>query len=173
MPLPTYEQSEKYEKEGVLEVGDRDRYEGTVRIITRQCEQPAGTLADFTIFFLVCLLFSWVGYIFACCLAISIAAQSGAAAGLGLSLVIKTIVVEFQPAYLTNMVHGMCSDDTYYYNSTDEMESSDWDACSKRAYSFLRLMFWIIGFLGLFLFARGLSVYFRTRPQRIVNNSNA
>ena len=40
------------QKEGVLEVGDRDRYEGTVRIITRQCEQPAGTLADFTIFFL-------------------------------------------------------------------------------------------------------------------------
>ena len=40
------------QKDGVLEVGNRDRYEGTVRIISRQCEQPAGTLADFTIFFL-------------------------------------------------------------------------------------------------------------------------
>ena len=44
--------------------------------------------------YVVCLLFSWVGYIFACCLAVTIAAQSGAASGLGLSLIIKTIFVE-------------------------------------------------------------------------------
>lgn len=44
--------------------------------------------------FSACTLLSWVGYLFACCLATSIAAQSGAAAGLGMSLIIKTIVVE-------------------------------------------------------------------------------
>ena len=46
------------------------------------------------LFPLVCVLFSWIGYIVSCCLASSVAAQAGAAAGLGLSLVIKTILVE-------------------------------------------------------------------------------
>ena len=54
-------------------------------------------LSGFRIFFLifiVCFFFSWLGYLLSCCLATTLAAQSGAAAGLGLSLVFKTIFVE-------------------------------------------------------------------------------
>jgi hypothetical protein len=141
--------------------------EGSVRIVSSQpVNRDAGSFCEFTVFFFVCFLFSWVGYLVSCCFATSLAAQSGAAAGLGLSLVAKTIFVEFQPSYLTGAVHSMCYDEYYLYDGTGTHE---WTDCGKRYYSFVRLFFWILGFLGLFLFARGISIFCQSRPQRVRN----
>ncbi|XP_003390596.1 PREDICTED: NEDD4 family-interacting protein 2-like [Amphimedon queenslandica] len=169
MPLPTYEQSEKFEKDGVLEIPEGP--DGTIRFVSqRRVLGESGSTCEFVVFFLVCFFFSWLGYLISCCLATTLAAQSGAAAGLGLSLVFKTIFVEFQPDYLTGAVHSLCSDDAYYYGE----DSVTWNSCAKRYYSFLRLFFWILGFMGLFMFARGISVFCQSRPRRNPNEiSNA
>lgn len=42
----------------------------------------------------VCAMFSVVGFIFTCCLATSVAAQSGALAGLGVAFISKPILFE-------------------------------------------------------------------------------
>ena len=68
-----------------------------LQVSTRQALLMTFDLLSFCVLFFcppVCVLFSWIGYIVSCCLASSVAAQAGAAAGLGLSLVIKTILVE-------------------------------------------------------------------------------
>lgn len=161
--LPTYEQSEKFEREGVLEVNDHTP-DGSVSIVLSQSEERSGSIWEFWIFFTICVLFSWIGYIVSCCLASSVAAQAGAAAGLGLSLVIKTILVEFQPVYLQSAVASvMCPDDYYLYYYYDE---DNWTQCTTQYYSVIRLLFWVMGFLGLFLFARGLAVFCQTRQPR-------
>ena len=42
----------------------------------------------------VCAIFSVVGFIFSCCLATTVAAQSGALAGLGVAFISKPILFE-------------------------------------------------------------------------------
>lgn len=42
----------------------------------------------------VCAMFSVVGFVFSCCLACSVAAQSGALAGLGVAFISKPILFE-------------------------------------------------------------------------------
>ena len=96
-----------------------NREDGTVRIVLSNQvhlhqEQSYGSGLEFILFFLGkdtvrikcvmlmvslfspsgCFFFSWFGYLIACCLASTVAAQSGAAAGLGLSLVIKVVYFE-------------------------------------------------------------------------------
>ena len=47
-----------------------------------------------THFHTVCAMFSVVGFIFSCCLATTVAAQSGALAGLGVAFISKPILFE-------------------------------------------------------------------------------
>lgn len=54
--------------------------------------------------------------------------------------------LQFQPVYLQSMVASvMCPDDYYFYYYYDE---DNWTECTTQYYSLIRLLFWVMGFLG-------------------------
>ena len=53
LPLPTYEQSEKYEKEGILELSDKEHTRSSDTVYeTIPHRSDRGTCCEFTVFFL-------------------------------------------------------------------------------------------------------------------------
>ena len=69
MPLPTYEQSEKYETEGVLDLRRRDTDGEETDDETPQRAMVAGTWSEFMLFFLSeCALSGHYLFLFSVCL---------------------------------------------------------------------------------------------------------
>ena len=164
--LPTYDQSEKYEKDGVLEyASDYSSCDEviTVRSATNGLSEQGseeelpmfnrGTLCEFMIFFIVCAIFSVFGFVFAFCVAWTVAAQSGAMAGLGLAFVSKPILFELQPEYMTSLLK-----DNYCYGYADTQQ---FEPCMQRGYTIVRLFLWLLGVFGLYLLVKGTSTYIK------------
>ena len=54
--------------------------------------------------------------------------------------------LQFQPVYLQSAVASvMCPDDYYLYYYYDQ---DNWTECTTQYYSLIRLLFWVMGFLG-------------------------
>lgn len=53
---------------------------------------------------------------------------------------------QFQPVYIQSAVASvMCPDDYYLYYYYDQ---DNWTQCTTQYYSLVRLLFWVMGFLG-------------------------
>eukprot|EP00731_Ephydatia_muelleri_P030778 Em0022g292a len=163
IPLPTYDQSEKYEKEGVLEYTSDEviMMGSTTDGISEQGSEEElplynrGTLCEFMVFFIVCALFSVFGFVFAFCVAWTVAAQTGALAGLGLAFLSKPILFELQPEYMTSLLK-----DNYCYSYAD---TEQYEPCMQRGHTIVRLFLWLLGLFGLYLLVKGTSTYIKVR----------
>lgn len=155
IPLPTYEQSQKFEQDGVLEIEEEE----PEQVHTPSCtSKPPGTCLDFTMFFLLCSFFGLVGFVFSICLAFTLAAESGAMAGFGLALIFKLLA--FETSDTAKFYDGSCE---AYYGTTDHTK----EICMKRLFYLTRMLFWCIGLFGIFLFCRGFHRYSSSRKQQV------
>lgn len=156
MPLPTYAQSEKFEKDGVLVVSrsspDPDTADSPP---SRRWPSENGSCFEFVLFFVVCAMFSVVGFLFSFCLATTTAAQSGAIAGLGTAFITKPLLYEvYYRDYEQQWTKNWCAD---YGTGTDLERCVQWSSTT------MRTVFFIIGFFGLVLLFKGFSAFFRSR----------
>ncbi|XP_064404865.1 uncharacterized protein LOC135350084 [Halichondria panicea] len=156
IPLPSYDQSQKYEQDGVLEMEEDEEPEPTQSLSVMS--KPPGTCLDFTMFFLLCCFFGLVGFIFSICFAFTIAAESGALTGLGLALIFKLFA--FETYDTVNFYNGSCE---MYYGTTDHTK----EQCMKRLFYLTRLLFWFMGIFGLYLFIKGFHRYAASRKLRM------
>lgn len=141
MPLPTYDQSENYEKGGVLHISrscpDEDISDSPPR---RRWPTQNGSCFEFILFFIVCALFSVFGFLFSFCLATSTAAQSGAVAGLGTAFVTKPLLYElYYKDYEQQWTKNWCAD----YGTGAELQK-----CVHWSSTTMRTVFLIIGLFG-------------------------
>ncbi len=124
IPLPTYDQSQKYEQDGVLDIEEDEEDLGQRPMMSHKLP---GTCLDFTLFFfckfcvqitvpclttqiiMYCLFalsstvvsfFGVVGFIFSICFAFTTAAEGGALAGLGLTFVSNLLTFEVSSGHL-------------------------------------------------------------------------
>lgn len=154
MPLPTYAQSEKYEKDGVLHVSTPGSASDTSDDSPPRRRWPTqnGSGFEFMLFFIVSALFSVFGFLFSFCLATTTAAQSGAVAGLGTAFVSKPLLYElYYKDYEHEWTKNWCAD------HADLQKCIHWSANS------MRTIFFIIGLFGLVLLYKGFSAFFRSR----------
>jgi hypothetical protein len=160
---PSYDQAEK------LKRGENVDYDVESLTRTDNVEQPVrvqlrvGGYCEFMVFFVVCLVFGWIGYLFSCCFMVTMAASSGAAAGFGLSL-IKTAVLwnvyrydlwgqyyEYGYSIFSNGTHTVKTPPTY-------RETYDFDDSAVFGW-----LLWILAFCGFMLFVRSLIVFGRAK----------
>lgn len=156
-PLPTYTQSEKFEKEGLLPAAPTPTRECEA-VETRQIRRfssDSGSCFEFVLFFIVCAVFGVVGFLISFCLASTTAAQSGAVAGLGTAFVAKPLLYEFYyKGFEQEWTKNWCSQ---YDNDAQVQKCVEWCVAS------MRTVFFIIGFIGLILLFKGFSAFFRSR----------
>lgn len=159
LPLPTYEQSEKYEREGVLELDHKDTHGSSedYESVTYH-DQRRGTCCEFIVFFMICAVFGVVGFVFSFCLATTVAAQSGAMTGLGMVFLSQPIVFEMYDDGLKEPWRENYCNSHWGFESQQSV-----DDCIRRAYLGMRVFFWVIGLIGLIMFYKGLSSFCRSR----------
>ena len=155
MKLPTYDQSDKFAK------GDDEETPRHGRSLYK-----SGTLFEFILFFFICVFLSFFGIILAFCFATSIAAQSGAIAGLGATFVIQPFVYEF---YYRNYGHNISSNWCSSYSSSSD-DAQILHNCVHRTTIGIRLLLIVFGLIGLVLLYKGFSGYFRSIRSSNTNN---
>ena len=158
---PTYDQAEKLIRGEPVDYDPDNGRQNTDSVRSRQ-SIPAGGYCEFFLFFLVCLLFGWIGYLFSCCFMTTVAASTGGAAGFGLSLIQTAVLYNvFQYDFFSDNYF----DQTYFHQTrTNRTAPTNWTYDVQSNY-FIGWVLWILAFCGLLLFLKSLITFGRAKNE--------
>lgn len=155
---PSYEQAERLKRDADYDTENQRTDDLPERV-------HVGGYCEFFVFFLICFVFGWVGYLFACCFMVTVAASTGSAAGFGLYLVQTAVFINLGPQdmwgqyryhYSGSQLNSSTSNRNYYDSN---------DAVARDSSYFFGWLLWFLAFCGVLLFFKSLITFGQAKNQ--------